>query len=116
MKKTLPFQLKAYLMEQGGEIASGTLQRIEWPKYNSWGNKIGTHTPRSVVRRLEEMAEAKEIAVLYRNSHAYYSATKKAVYPKEVFARINDIPTMLTLKDEKEEEAWRAYQAQIQVA
>lgn len=68
-------QLFNYLRVNGGIHASGDLQRKEWPKY-AYGEKKGLHTPRSVVRRLEELAEEGKLAVEYRKNHAWYSITE----------------------------------------
>lgn len=66
-------QLVQYLKENDGWVASGDLQRIYWPKY-AYGVKKGYHTPRSVVRRLEELAAEKKIHVEQRNNHSWYCA------------------------------------------
>lgn len=73
-------QLFNYLRKNPGPIASGDLQRIEWPKY-AYGEKRGLHTPRSVVRRLEELAEEGKIAVEYRKNHSYYSIAESHKKP-----------------------------------
>lgn len=73
-------QLFNYLRVNGGTHASGDLQRKEWPKY-AYGEKRGLHTPRSVVRRLEELAEAHLITVSYQKNHAHYSISETQKKP-----------------------------------
>lgn len=74
-------QLLHYLQKDGGIVASGTLQRVEWPKW-AYGEKRGLHTPRSVVRRLEELVEEGTLTVEYRSNHAYYRVADGAKKPK----------------------------------
>lgn len=67
--KTVRDQLADFLKANAGKkFASGDLQRMEWL------NKDNTKcTPRSVVRRLEELCEEKFINVEYgEKNHAYY--------------------------------------------
>ena len=64
MKLTLKDRLVRYLKGQGGFIASGELQRIVAAKT--------TYTPRTTVRRLEELAQEGTLIVEYRKNHAYY--------------------------------------------
>jgi len=61
-------QLEDYLRDKSPlDFASGTLQRF------AWKNKNGTlATPRSIVRRLEELAEDKILIVFYENGSARY--------------------------------------------
>lgn len=65
-------QLVAYLQEHEGFVASGDLQRVFFPKY-AYHEKRGYHTPRSVVRRLEELVEEGKLQVDYRKNHAFYA-------------------------------------------
>lgn len=69
MNKSVSQQLLDYLHQNKGVFASGTIQRMEWRNAN------GTlATPRSLVRRLQELAERGEIQVQEINGHAHYSA------------------------------------------
>lgn len=63
-KKSLKERLVKYLKTQGGFVASGELQRIVAAKT--------TYTPRTTVRRLEELAQEGTLIVEYRKNHAYY--------------------------------------------
>jgi hypothetical protein len=63
-KKSLKERLIRYLKAQGGFISSGELQRIVAAKT--------TYTPRTTVRRLEELAETGQLLVEYRKNHAFY--------------------------------------------
>jgi len=64
MKLSLKERLVKYLKAQGEFVASGELQRIVAAKT--------TYTPRTTVRRLEELAEEGILQVEYRKNHAYY--------------------------------------------
>lgn len=66
---SVPKQLVAYLASVApAQVSSGELQRMEWK------NDDGTlATPRSVVRRLEELAETDELFVEIKDGHAWYS-------------------------------------------
>lgn len=66
---TAPEQLTAYLKSIAPlQVSSGELQRREWRNAN------GTiATPRSIVRRLQELAEEGTLIVETRKNHAYYS-------------------------------------------
>ena len=63
-KKSLKERLVKYLKAQGGFVASGELQRIVAAKT--------AYTPRTCVRRLEELAQEGTLIVEYRKNHAYY--------------------------------------------
>lgn len=76
--KPVVTQLEEYLRSIApGWVSSGELQRMPWK------NKNGTlATPRSIVRRLEELAESGEIQVGYREkNHAWYSHSKPRPKP-----------------------------------
>ena len=64
MKESLKERLVRYLKNHGGFVASGELQRIVAAKT--------TYTPRTTVRRLEELATQGILRVEYRKNHAYY--------------------------------------------
>lgn len=66
---TVPERLEAYLKSVGTWVASGSLQKMDWL------NEDGTlASPRTVVRRLEELAEEGILKVEYRDkNHAWYS-------------------------------------------
>lgn len=74
---TVSEKLSEYLKEQGSFISSGELQRL------GFKNNDGTlATPRSIVRRLQELVEDGTLVVEYREkNHAYY---KHAQTPKKV--------------------------------
>lgn len=64
-KLSLRDRLAQYLKRNHGRwFASGELQRLVVQYTN--------HTPRSCVRRLQEMTEAGTLEVEYRKGHAYY--------------------------------------------
>ena len=67
-KISLRDRLYKYLLKQHGWVASGDLQRLVVAHTD--------YTPRTAVRRLEEMAEAGTLRVEYRKGHAFYSAQK----------------------------------------
>ena len=69
MEKPLKSRLLAYLQRNHGWIASGELQRL--------AVKFTTHTPRSVVRRLQEMHESGELERKLIKNHAYYRAKQE---------------------------------------
>lgn len=73
MKLSLRDRLYRYLVKNHGYIASGDLQRLVAEKT--------TYTPRSVVRRLEELAVEGKLEVQYRTRngvrHAFYRAAEK---------------------------------------
>jgi hypothetical protein len=69
-KQSVSDQLLAYLQTNHGVFASGDLQRMEWRNSN---NSLAV--PRSVVRRLQELAEDDKIHCEMRGNHAHYSAT-----------------------------------------
>lgn len=66
MKNSLKDRLYRYLVAGHGWISSGSLQRIVADKTD--------YTPRTVVRRLEELAEEGKLEVQYRKGHAFYKA------------------------------------------
>ena len=79
MKLTLKDRLVRYLKAQGGFVASGELQRIVAAKT--------TYTPRTTVRRLEELATAGILQVEYRKNHAFYKHRGQQT-PEEWFAAL----------------------------
>lgn len=87
MKKSVSQQLLEYLQTNPGVHSSGTLQRLEWH------NKDGTvAVPRTIVRRLQELAQDNKIHVEDRNGHAHYSTESIPQKPKTVI-RIVETPT-----------------------
>lgn len=68
-KTSLRDRLYKYLLRQHGFVASGDLQRLVVAHTD--------YTPRTAVRRLEEMAEAGNLEVQYRKGHAYYRVAPK---------------------------------------
>lgn len=87
MKKSVQDQLLDYLQANPGVHASGTIQRLEWK------NKDGTlAVPRTIVRRLQELAEEGKIHAEIRGNHTHYSATpiEKTPIPSLVYDPIND--------------------------
>lgn len=69
MNKSISDQLVQYLQENHGVFSSGDLQRLEWR------NIDGTVAlPRTIVRRLQELAEEGTIHCEMRGNHAHYSA------------------------------------------
>lgn len=64
MKLTLKNRLTSWLQRNPGFHASGAIQRLV-------ANKTD-YTPRTVVRRLEELTQEGAITVEYRKGHAYY--------------------------------------------
>ena len=87
MGKKLKDQLFQYLQENHGPIASGNLQRIYFPKY-AYGTQKGYHTPRSVVRRLEELTNEGKIQVEYRKNHAHYSIKEEHRKLKQIVTEL----------------------------
>ena len=73
MKQSLKDRLLAYINKLDKPIASGELQRLVMEKTS--------YTPRTTVRRLEELAEEGLLEVSYKKGHAYYKA--KEVSPLE---------------------------------
>ena len=84
MRKTLYEQLVKHLEENEGFHSGAGLSRLEWPKY-AHNERRGSHSPRSVIRRLEEAVEAKELTVDYRKGQAYYSATTYKPTPQQTY-------------------------------
>lgn len=79
MKKSVSTQLLEFLQNNRGRFASGSLQRMEWI------NKDGTLAiPRTVVRRLQELAQDGLIYVEEVNGHAHYSADPLKEKPKRI--------------------------------
>lgn len=76
MAKALKARLLEYMMRHHTDwFASGFLQRLV-------ANKT-TYTPRTVVRRLEELAEAGVLEVEYRDkNHAWYRYKTQPLYQK----------------------------------
>lgn len=68
-KMSLRDRLLKYLQKQHGWVASGDLQRLVVAHTS--------YTPRTAVRRLEELAEEGELEVEYRKGHAFYRAAIK---------------------------------------
>ena len=88
MKKSVQDQLLEYLQANPGVHASGTLQRLEWH------NKDSTlAVPRTIVRRLQELAEESKIHATLINGHTHYSATpiEKPKTPSLVYDPINNV-------------------------
>lgn len=71
----VPQQLSDYIKSLApAQVASGTLQRLPWKNRNG-----SLAVPRSVVRRLEELAEDGTLSVEIKDRHAWYSwANKKS--------------------------------------
>ena len=70
MHKSVKLQLLEFLQENGGIFHNGELQRMV-----NWRNKNGTiPTPRTLVRRLQELVIEEKIHVNYKNGQAYFSA------------------------------------------
>lgn len=65
-KLSLRDRLMRYLLKQHGWVASGDLQRLVVAHTS--------YTPRTAVRRLEELAEEGKLQVEYRKGHAFYKA------------------------------------------
>lgn len=65
-KQSLRDRLLKYLQKQHGWVASGDLQRLVVQHTD--------YTPRTAVRRLEELAEEGALEVEYRKGHAFYRA------------------------------------------
>ena len=89
MKKSVETQLIDFLKENPSRWASADLQRREWR------NRNGTlSTPRSIVRRLEENAEAGGMLEVSYDDHnnAHYSI-------KSEFKKREQIVTPITLPD-----------------
>lgn len=64
MKLSLRKRLIRYLLKHHGWVSSGELQKLV---------SIHTkYTPRTAVRRLEELAECGMLRVEYRKGHAFY--------------------------------------------
>jgi len=64
MTLSLKDRLELFLRKHGAWIASGELQRLVAQKT--------TYTPRTTVRRLEELAEEGVLEVKYLKGHAWY--------------------------------------------
>lgn len=65
-KISLRDRLMRYLLKQHGWVASGDLQRLVVAHTS--------YTPRTAVRRLEELANEGKLKVEYRKGHAFYRA------------------------------------------
>ena len=92
MKPSVPQQLLTFLETNTGTFASGELQRM------TWLNKDRTNaTPRSIVRRLQELAEDGKIHVQEINGHAHYSGKPIIKPPKPVkgFVMIDGVKTLV---------------------
>lgn len=78
MKKSVEAQLLDFFRENSKQVfASGDLQRRQW------FNKNGTLAmPRSIVRRLQELAEEGKIQQVGDMAHAKYSLNAEVVKPK----------------------------------
>lgn len=77
-KVSLRDRLLKYLQKQHGWIASGDLQRLVV--------QHTSYTPRTAVRRLEELAEEGELEVEYRKGHAFYRANTGEVTTAQLVA------------------------------
>ena len=66
MKESLKTRLVRYLLKSHGWVASGELQRIVMENTS--------YTPRTTVRRLEELVNEGKLEVQYRRGHAWYRA------------------------------------------
>lgn len=88
MGKSVSEQLLAYLQTNPGVHASGTLQRLEWRNHTG-----SLAVPRSVVRRLQELAEEGKIHCEMKGNHAHYSATpiEKKPERKLVYDPVRDV-------------------------
>lgn len=77
---TVPEQLTAYLKGTApAQVSSGELQRLIWK------NENGTMaTPRSIVRRLQELVNDGVLVVEHKKKHAWYSWGNPAPKPKPV--------------------------------
>lgn len=77
---SLKDRLVRYMLNHHTEwIASGDLQRIVV--------KETDYTPRTAVRRLEELAEEGKLQVEYRKGHAFYKASEP-IYNAKVNAEL----------------------------
>lgn len=85
MSKSVPIQLEEYLRSIAPAwISSGEFQRMPWKNKNG---KLAT--PRTIVRRLEELENDKVIHVEYReHNHAWYSHSKPTPKPKMEFVTV----------------------------
>ena len=81
MKITLKERLVRYLQRNHGWIASGDLQRLVVAHTD--------YTPRTAVRRLEELAEEGELEVKYVKGHAWYRV-KQEPSAADLLATNND--------------------------
>lgn len=68
--KSVSQQLLDYLQSNPGTHASGDLQRMEWRNMD-----LTLAVPRTIVRRLQELAEEGKIHAEIRGNHTHYSAT-----------------------------------------
>ena len=92
--KSVSTQLEDFLRSHKGEVfASGDLQRM------SWSNRNGSlATPRSIVRRLEELAEEGVIKVEYKErNHAHYTYGERKTL-RWVFDEVTDPVTGLLMR------------------
>lgn len=85
-QKSAQERIKEWLRENPEWYASAHLQRLPWP------NKDGTlASPRSVVRRLEELAEEGILEVEYRGKNAaYYRIKAEFKKPKYTYIDLPD--------------------------
>lgn len=85
--KSVSQQLLEYLQKNPGVHASGTLQRLEWRNHTG-----SMAVPRSIVRRLQELAEDGSIFCEMKGNHAHYSAAPipKEKKPQLVYDPINN--------------------------
>lgn len=85
MKPSVSEQLKKFLQNNpNSQFSSGDLQRMIWT------NKDGTIAlPRTVVRRLQELAEDGTIQVTYEGDNTLYGANKAEIKidPRLVMSR-----------------------------
>ena len=87
MNKSIEVQLVDFLRSSGGVFSAGDLQRREWR------NKNGTlAVPKSVSRRLQELAADGKIIPKEINGHTHYSINAQRVPLKKT-------PTILERED-----------------
>ena len=93
MKKSVTIQLLEFLQQNPGFHHNGFLQTLD-----CWRNKNGSRpTPRSLVRRLQELVEEGKAFVEYRGGQAYFSAEYKPKLVQKVeivggVAKISYVP------------------------
>ena len=94
MKPSVSQQLLEFLQKNAGEYASGELQR------QTWYNKDGTEAvPRTIVRRLQELAQDGKIHVKEINGHAHYSSEPIIIPPSPTLEASRRMETSLAQYD-----------------